>query len=84
VDYVKIDQAFIRGLGESSEDAAITRAIIAMAHGLSLKVVAEGVERPEQLAFLKAEGCDEVQGYLISRPVEANGLGCLLKEQDAK
>src|SRR5471032_1019848 len=61
VDYVKIDQAFIRGLGQGSEDAAITRAIIAMAHGLSLKVVAEGVERPEQLEFLRAEGCDEVQ-----------------------
>ncbi|PAU58181.1 EAL domain-containing protein [Pseudomonas sp. PICF141] len=79
VDYVKIDQAFIRGLGESSEDAAITRAIIAMAHGLSLKVVAEGVERPEQLEFLKAEGCDEVQGYLISRPVEAANLVELLR-----
>ncbi|QCY09714.1 EAL domain-containing protein [Pseudomonas sp. MPC6] len=74
VDYVKIDQAFIRGLGEGTVDAAITRAIIAMAHGLSLKVVAEGVERPEQLEFLKAERCDEVQGYLISRPVEADGL----------
>ncbi|PTT92836.1 diguanylate cyclase, partial [Pseudomonas sp. HMWF005] len=81
VDYVKIDQAFIRGLGEGSEDAAITRAIIAMAHGLSLKVVAEGVERPEQLTFLRAEGCDEVQGYLISRPVEAAALAGLLREQ---
>ncbi|MFW0753449.1 EAL domain-containing protein [Pseudomonas sp. H11T01] len=79
VDYVKIDQAFIRGLAEGSEDAAITRAIIAMAHGLSLKVVAEGVERPEQLEFLKAEGCDEVQGYLISRPVEAIKLASLLR-----
>ena len=79
VDYVKIDQAFIRGLGESTEDAAITRAIIAMAHGLSLKVVAEGVERPEQLEFLKAERCDEVQGYLVSRPVEADGLLQLLR-----
>jgi len=79
VDYVKIDQAFIRGLGEGSEDAAITRAIIAMAHGLSLKVVAEGVERLEQLAFLQAERCDEVQGYLISRPVEASGLAELLR-----
>ena len=79
VDYVKIDQAFIRGLGESSEDAAITRAIIAMAHGLSLKVVAEGVERPEQLEFLKVERCDEVQGYLISRPVEAANLSELLR-----
>ena len=83
VDYVKIDQAFIRGLGEGSEDAAITRAIIAMAHGLSLKVVAEGVERTEQLEFLKIERCDEVQGYLISRPIEAQGLARLLREQCA-
>ncbi|WP_347909806.1 EAL domain-containing protein [Pseudomonas grandcourensis] len=83
VDYVKIDQAFIRGLGEGTEDAAITRAIIAMAHGLKLKVVAEGVEREEQLEFLKAERCDEVQGYLISRPVEAETLAGLLHAQAA-
>ncbi|MGF6089753.1 putative bifunctional diguanylate cyclase/phosphodiesterase [Pseudomonas sp. 18173] len=83
VDYVKIDQAFIRGLGEGTEDAAITRAIIAMAHGLSLKVVAEGVERHEQLEFLKHERCDEVQGYLISRPIEAEGLAALLRDQNA-
>ncbi|AZD18946.1 EAL domain-containing protein [Pseudomonas chlororaphis] len=81
VDYVKIDQAFIRGLSEGSADAAITRAIIAMAHGLSLKVVAEGVEHPGQLAFLKEQKCDEVQGYLISRPVEAEGLAALLRAQ---
>ncbi|AZC25170.1 EAL domain-containing protein [Pseudomonas sessilinigenes] len=81
VDYVKIDQAFIRGLAEGGEDAAITRAIIAMAHGLSLKVVAEGVEEPAQLAFLRAEQCDEVQGYLISRPVDAQGLALLLQAQ---
>jgi diguanylate cyclase (GGDEF)-like protein/PAS domain S-box-containing protein len=81
VDYVKIDQAFIRGLGEGSEDAAITRAIIAMAHGLSLRVVAEGVERQDQLEFLENERCDEVQGYLISRPIEAEGLATLLRAQ---
>ncbi len=81
VDYVKIDQAFIRGLSEGGADAAITRAIIAMAHGLSLKVVAEGVEHPEQLAFLKEQKCDEVQGYLISRPVEAEGLAALLRAE---
>lgn len=81
VDYVKIDQAFIRGVGEGTADAAITRAIIAMAHGLKLKVVAEGVERLEQLEFLKAERCDEVQGYLISRPVEAQALAGLLQAQ---
>ncbi len=81
VDYVKIDQAFIRGLAEGGEDAAITRAIIAMAHGLSLKVVAEGVEEPAQLTFLRAEQCDEVQGYLISRPVDAQDLAQLLQAQ---
>ncbi|MDH0746005.1 EAL domain-containing protein [Pseudomonas sp. GD03842] len=79
VDYVKIDQAFIRGLGEGSEDAAITRAIIAMAHSLDLKVVAEGVENAGQLDFLKAHGCDEVQGYLISRPLETAAMGEVLR-----
>ncbi len=80
VDYVKIDQAFIRGLAEGSEDAAITRAIIAMAHSLQLKVVAEGVETQAQLSFLNAHGCDEIQGYLISKPVEAEVFGGLLAD----
>ncbi|MNJ25520.1 Cyclic di-GMP phosphodiesterase Gmr [compost metagenome] len=78
VDYVKIDQAFIRGLSEGSEDAAITRAIIAMAQSLDLQVVAEGVETHEQLDFLRKQGCNEVQGYLISRPVPAQELAGLL------
>ncbi|ROL67510.1 EAL domain-containing protein [Pseudomonas vranovensis] len=78
VDYVKIDQAFIRGLSEGSEDAAITRAIIAMAQSLDLQVVAEGVETAEQLDFLRKQGCNEVQGYLISRPVPAQELAGLL------
>jgi len=78
VDYVKIDQAFIRGLSEGSEDAAITRAIIVMAQSLDLKVVAEGVETREQLEFLRKQGCNEVQGYLISRPVPAAELAGLL------
>ncbi|QBF24375.1 EAL domain-containing protein [Pseudomonas tructae] len=78
VDYVKIDQAFIRGLSEGSEDAAITRAIIAMAQSLDLQVVAEGVETREQLDFLRKQGCNEVQGYLISRPVPAQELAGLL------
>ncbi len=80
VDYVKIDQTFIRGLGEGREDAAITRAIIAMAHGLALRVVAEGVEDQQQLDFLRGERCDEVQGYLISRPMQAEGLADLLRK----
>ncbi|WP_313712229.1 EAL domain-containing protein [Pseudomonas sp.] len=69
VDYVKIDQAFIRGLHEGSQDAAITQAIITLSRSLGLKVVAEGVETAEQLAFLREHACDEAQGYLISRPV---------------
>lgn len=80
VDYVKIDQAFIRGLGEGTEDAAITRAIIAMAHSLGLKVVAEGVETQAQLDFLRSNECDEVQGYLISRPIEAEAMAGVLRE----
>lgn len=83
VDYVKIDQAFIRGLSEGTEDAAITRAIIAMAHSLELKVVAEGVENAQQLDFLREHKCDEVQGYLISRPVEASAMGDVLRECEA-
>ena len=79
VDYVKIDQVFIRGVGRCSEDDAITIAIIAMAHSLELKVVAEGVEDEVQLGFLRSQGCDEVQGYLISRPVNATALGDLLR-----
>lgn len=78
VDYVKIDQAFIRGLQEGSQDAAIIRAIIAMAKSLGLKVVAEGVETQEQLAFLHDHGCDEAQGYLISRPLDAQAFKALL------
>ncbi|WP_062379906.1 putative bifunctional diguanylate cyclase/phosphodiesterase [Pseudomonas abietaniphila] len=83
VDYVKIDQAFIRGLNEGTEDAAITRAIIAMAHSLELKVVAEGVETAQQLEFLREHQCDEVQGYLISRPVEASAMGDILRKCEA-
>ena len=80
---MKIDQAFIRGLLDGSQDAAITRAIIAMAKSLQLKVVAEGVETREQLQFLREHGCDEVQGYLISRPVDATSFRALLDRSTA-
>jgi diguanylate cyclase (GGDEF)-like protein/PAS domain S-box-containing protein len=71
VDYVKIDRSFISELQQFGEDATIVRAIIAMVHSLELKVVAEGVETQAQLDFLKAHQCDEVQGFLISKPVPA-------------
>ncbi len=83
VDYVKIDQSFIRDLSANGEDAAITRAIIAMAHSLELKVVAEGVETQAQMNFLKAQQCDEIQGFLISRPLAAEHFVKLLLEQSS-
>jgi EAL domain-containing protein (putative c-di-GMP-specific phosphodiesterase class I) len=67
---VKVDRSFIRDIAVDPDGAAIVSAVIAMAHNLRLRVVAEGVETPEQLRFLRERNCDEVQGYLISRPVE--------------
>jgi len=78
VDYVKIDKTFISELEQSKEDTAIIRAIIAMVHGLELEVVAEGVETQSQMDFLKDQRCDEIQGYLISRPVPAAQFAELL------
>ncbi|GIZ10821.1 bifunctional diguanylate cyclase/phosphodiesterase [Pseudomonas sp. NCCP-436] len=81
VDFVKIDKTFIRDLSAGGEDAAITRAIIAMARSLDLKVVAEGVETLVQMDFLRDQDCDEVQGYLISRPVESEVFAELLRRR---
>ncbi len=78
VDYVKIDRSFISELEQVGDDSAIVRAIIAMVHSLELKVVAEGVETQAQMDFLKEQGCDEIQGYLISRPVPAEQFAELL------
>ncbi|HET8624256.1 MAG TPA: EAL domain-containing protein, partial [Gemmatimonadales bacterium] len=72
VDTLKIDRCFVRDLASVPDDAAITAAIIAMAHALDLKVVAEGVETEGHLTFLRSQGCDEVQGHLLGRPVPAD------------
>ena len=69
IDYLKIDQSFIRNLTPGSSDMALSEAIIVMAHKLGLKVIAEGVETVEQRDLLAAAGCDYGQGYLFSRPV---------------
>ncbi|HEV8553263.1 MAG TPA: EAL domain-containing protein [Casimicrobiaceae bacterium] len=70
VQSVKIDQRFVHGLEQNRSDEAITLAIIALSHSIGLRVIAEGVETVAQYEFLKTHGCEEAQGYLISRPLE--------------
>jgi hypothetical protein len=77
-DTVKIDQSFVRGIPGSSDDIAIVEAIIAMAHSLQLKVVAEGVETEDQLNMLRKLGCDTIQGYFFSKPIPSNEVVMLL------
>ncbi len=72
VDKLKIDQSFIRDLPENSHSATIVSATLAMAHALKIKTLAEGVETKEQLEFLREKGCDIIQGYYYSKPLEAD------------
>lgn len=74
VHKLKLDQSFVAGLPHDKDDLAITRAVIALAHSMEMKVLAEGVERAEQLEHLRQLGCDYVQGYFIGRPVAAQDL----------
>ena len=78
VDALKIDRSFVAGLPGNGEDASIARAVIGMAHSLGLKVIAEGVENAAQRDFLATHGCDEIQGYLLSRPAPATECTRLL------
>ena len=78
VDQLKIDQSFIRDIVHKPGDAAITKAIVTMGHGLGLGVIAEGVEDEEQLAILQRQNCDEIQGYLFSRPLSADQMTAYL------
>jgi diguanylate cyclase (GGDEF)-like protein len=83
LDYLKIDRSFVVNIGKTKRDEAIIKAIIGIAHNLDLRVVAEGVEKEGQLAFLRECGCDEIQGYIVSRPVPASEMTKFLVKTDS-
>jgi len=78
MDVLKVDRSFTAELGRSKEGQVFFQAIVSMAHALGMEVVAEGVETHEQLQILRALGCNEVQGYLVARPMAADAIGPLL------
>jgi diguanylate cyclase (GGDEF)-like protein/PAS domain S-box-containing protein len=80
IDTLKIDQSFVRDINSDPDTAAIVTAIIAMAHSLRLKVIAEGVELTEQANFLRRYGCDQMQGYLVKPPVPADEFVAILEQ----
>lgn len=84
IDTIKIDRAFVKDLDTESEQAAIAIAIIAMAHGLKLRVLAEGVETQPQLDMLRDQGCDAIQGYFFSQPLPAKRVEQLIRDLRAK
>ena len=82
IDVLKIDRAFVADIGAGDgDDAAIVTSIITLAHALKLKVIAEGVETGEQHDFLRRHGCDEMQGYYFSKPVDADAFAALLRAE---
>jgi len=83
INTLKIDQSFICDLEDNQEDVAIVTAIVALGHSLGLKVIAEGVETFEQLHYLREMKCDEIQGYLFSRPVPAAEMTRLLQKGES-
>jgi EAL domain-containing protein (putative c-di-GMP-specific phosphodiesterase class I) len=81
IDYIKIDQSFVRHLIPDSTDPALCKAIIMMAHELGMKVIAEGIETEQQRDLLVAAGCDFGQGYWLARPMSAQSLEVFLSTQ---
>jgi EAL domain-containing protein (putative c-di-GMP-specific phosphodiesterase class I) len=84
VQRLKVDRAFIRDLGKDEDSEGIVRSIVDLAHGLKLNVVAEGVETEQQLAILRAMSCDEYQGFLFTRPVDAGRVLALFEQNRAE
>lgn len=78
INRLKIDQSFAQDVTHNSANASITRAIVSLAHSMNLSVLAEGVETKEQLALLRQQGCDEVQGHLYGRPMPGEKFEQLL------
>lgn len=82
LDTLKIDRSFVRDVPENQDDIAIVTAIIALSHSLKLKVIAEGVETEDQLDFLREHQCDEVQGYLFSKPLPKEEIPAVLAKKN--
>ncbi len=81
ISKLKIDQSFVQGLPDDQEDASIVETIIQMADGLDLETIAEGVETEAQLAFLRQHGCQQMQGYLLARPLGAKDFESWWRER---
>jgi EAL domain-containing protein (putative c-di-GMP-specific phosphodiesterase class I) len=84
INSLKVDRGFVRDLPHSTDDIAITRAVIAMAHSLQMNVIAEGVELQEQFDVLRNEGCDEFQGYLCRPPLTEDDLIHFVRQSAAE